>query len=229
MIKPFAESPLTEGQRKYRDFLASAEWQETRALIIDMDGGRCRICGSTEDLAVHHFSYNEDWLKCTNLITVCRRCHEILTRAVEEARGLRYSLVDFKNTSTVDAAAQRLLMAIRAKNGEFMAKTLFELYKGSLKQGGTPINILDLQTTRQIAEIVASTLNGQVYHCISFLDCNYVMRLHKLVNEYRAQACRHYLEEGFSPAEIQRFLGLNDAQMAKVMRNARKEEVTAGG
>ena len=218
MIKPFAESPLTEGQRKYRDFLASAEWQATRTLVIARDGWKCQICGRDEDLSVHHYSYKADWLLSTNLVTVCRCCHEILTRAVKEAGRMHYiwNRLPYEWPYFIQGS-------------ETMAQTLFELYTSSVAGGGEPINISNIQTVKPIAKIVAKTLDGQVHGPIRYSDCSYKSRLDELVREYRAQACRHYLEEGFSPAEIQRFLGLNDAQMAKVMRNARKEEVTAGG
>lgn len=57
-------------------------WSDTWKKIMDkkikMAGGKCEICGSTDDLTCHHLSYdrwggNED-LK-NDLICVCKRCH----------------------------------------------------------------------------------------------------------------------------------------------------------
>ena len=53
------------------------EWRRIRNSVIERDGGRCRVCGSTKILAVHH---RIPWVTCRddnpeNLITLCKECH----------------------------------------------------------------------------------------------------------------------------------------------------------
>lgn len=62
------------------------QWREKRQQIIKRDQGKCRNCGCTEHLHVHHRQYHYD--KKTGfrkqiwnynekyLITLCNRCHE---------------------------------------------------------------------------------------------------------------------------------------------------------
>lgn len=230
MIRPFDLHPMTEGQREYREgFLSSPEWIRIRPRVIARDGGKCRICGAHDGLEVHHFSYDEDrMLDPDNLVTVCRRCHEVLTAAVKKARVIKYDLGESSPKWSSDTMASVISNRIAAQNGQFVARVLFGLYRASLQNGGSPINILDLETLRPIHEIVTKTLDGQITTCISFSEGSYVMRLHELVNDYRARAYLHYASQGFSVEEIQRFLGLNYAQMAKVRKNAARVVDSSG-
>ena len=58
-----------------RPELNTAAWQRTRTLVRARDRNRCRICGTTEKLSVHHIRQGAgDSLD--NLVTLCRRHHE---------------------------------------------------------------------------------------------------------------------------------------------------------
>jgi 5-methylcytosine-specific restriction endonuclease McrA len=50
-------------------------WRQLRAQIIARDGGRCRGCGTTERLEIHH--RDGDWRNDdpANLVTLCVDCH----------------------------------------------------------------------------------------------------------------------------------------------------------
>lgn len=58
-----------------------------RELIISRDHGACRVCGSTNNLQVHHRQYQfivsiDDFKKPWDyeeslLITLCRECHDL--------------------------------------------------------------------------------------------------------------------------------------------------------
>lgn len=60
----------------YQRYLMSNEWKWKRDKRLAIDG-KCSICGRPFDLQVHHMTYsncpNE---QITDLITVCRNCHE---------------------------------------------------------------------------------------------------------------------------------------------------------
>jgi hypothetical protein len=78
---------------KYTKYIASKEWAFKRKARIAMDGNRCRLCdedGSRYQLEVHHrpMSYaripNESVED--DLITVCSRCHNLVTSSIREDR-----------------------------------------------------------------------------------------------------------------------------------------------
>ncbi len=52
-------------------------WRRIRAAVLDRDGHRCQVCGSTQELEVHHVlpvaaGGTDD---PSNLQTVCFDCH----------------------------------------------------------------------------------------------------------------------------------------------------------
>ena len=70
--------PLPDSQYKaYVKHLKSNIWRRKRAKAIKRDEGRCRCCGSTIRLTVHHIIYKGvvfvEPIDC--LITLCHKCH----------------------------------------------------------------------------------------------------------------------------------------------------------
>jgi 5-methylcytosine-specific restriction endonuclease McrA len=74
-------------QREARRYRSSAArkargrhaWRVARTAARQRDGQRCRQCGSSKALAVHHvtpISEGGDRYALSNLITLCRSCHE---------------------------------------------------------------------------------------------------------------------------------------------------------
>ena len=70
----------------YKIYLQSLEWREKRKIVIERDGGRCRLCGSKEDLHVHHRSYEFLGKKeeIYDLTTLCKTCHETFTFVIQK-------------------------------------------------------------------------------------------------------------------------------------------------
>ena len=66
----------------YEDYLRSDHWRVTRKKRMDLDGQRCVVCGSGENLNVHHLRYDhlghEDIDQ--DIVTLCHRCHTTLHR-----------------------------------------------------------------------------------------------------------------------------------------------------
>lgn len=63
-------------------YVNSDEWKRVKKQRLEYDGYKCRNCGSTKNLQVHHKDYNcfqgmED-IKM-NLITLCNDCHYKIT------------------------------------------------------------------------------------------------------------------------------------------------------
>lgn len=78
-----------ESQNNYERYIRSSEWinRPERLKAIERDGGRCVLCNSSEDLEVHHRTYesfgNE---KLEDLYTLCRQCHDIVTNLLRTRR-----------------------------------------------------------------------------------------------------------------------------------------------
>lgn len=73
------------------------EWHFARA-VIELDGGKCKLCNSAEELHVHHIiprrmrpdlAYDPD-----NLITLCRSCHLQLFRDELSMTNALFELID---------------------------------------------------------------------------------------------------------------------------------------
>lgn len=70
---------------EYYNLLKSPQWLEKRKTILERDNNKCRCCGGTKALQVHHRQYHVSkrtgemqlpW-KYENkyLITLCEKCH----------------------------------------------------------------------------------------------------------------------------------------------------------
>lgn len=90
---------LTTDHEEYVRFLRSPEWADIRAEVLERDGHRCQMCGSEQNLEVHHTSY--DYLGrdenggIGHLVTLCDKCHcdvhsffPELKKAIELSRSL---------------------------------------------------------------------------------------------------------------------------------------------
>lgn len=60
-------------------FRGSSAWKKKRLEILERDGYKCKNCGSTENLTIHHIysldNYPKMKLENNNLITLCTICH----------------------------------------------------------------------------------------------------------------------------------------------------------
>jgi 5-methylcytosine-specific restriction endonuclease McrA len=67
-------------QKKPRIRLSSEHYAKLRREILERDGWRCQKCGSSKNLEVHHMRHRSALGDDAqpNLITLCRKCHQIL-------------------------------------------------------------------------------------------------------------------------------------------------------
>ena len=80
MLIKFKDIPEEETST-YAQYLRSDKWREIRKKILERDGYKCKFCGSTENLRVHHKSYEsiyEEEFALNDLITLCDKCHSEL-------------------------------------------------------------------------------------------------------------------------------------------------------
>jgi 5-methylcytosine-specific restriction endonuclease McrA len=75
-------------ERQYANYiLKSDEWQKKRNQVIKRDKNRCRNCGTTIDLQVHHKNYDRFGNESLDdLVTLCYTCHEKITRLNKKKR-----------------------------------------------------------------------------------------------------------------------------------------------
>ena len=60
----------------YAEYIVSGLWAERRAARLEKDGGRCQGCGSSENLHVHHKTYERLGSELPDdIVTVCEVCH----------------------------------------------------------------------------------------------------------------------------------------------------------
>ena len=70
----------------YEELLKAPQWKKKRGVILNRDNHKCRCCGSTNILQVHHRQYHitkktgekkDPWAYDNKyLITLCKACHE---------------------------------------------------------------------------------------------------------------------------------------------------------
>ena len=64
----------------YQEYLKSDLWAAIRARALELDGHKCRCCGSRAT-QVHHTNYTKATLEGTSLkalISLCRPCHKFI-------------------------------------------------------------------------------------------------------------------------------------------------------
>lgn len=70
----------------YLEMLLTERWRQKREEILDRDNHKCRNCGNSQNLEIHHRQYHRDnktglkrepWdYDNKYLITICHQCHE---------------------------------------------------------------------------------------------------------------------------------------------------------
>ncbi|MFA4974048.1 MAG: HNH endonuclease [bacterium] len=65
---------------QYRTRAGRILWQAVREYALLRDRYTCQVCGSGEDLTLHHLKTREEGGSddAGNLITVCRSCHVVI-------------------------------------------------------------------------------------------------------------------------------------------------------
>ena len=61
----------------YYDYIQSDEWKKVKAKRLNMDGYKCKLCGTAKNLQCHHVSYEHLGKpdEIDDVITLCRECH----------------------------------------------------------------------------------------------------------------------------------------------------------
>ena len=60
----------------YKEYLETDHWKKTRKRALHRAKYKCQLCGSKENLNVHHNTYeNRGQEKDEDLIVLCQECH----------------------------------------------------------------------------------------------------------------------------------------------------------
>ncbi len=85
-------------KEEYHQLLKDGRWQRRRLEIMQRDDFKCRDCGTTDDLNVHHIRYlagRKPWeYDDGDLITLCGKCHK---KRHEEIEGMYYDCAKCKH------------------------------------------------------------------------------------------------------------------------------------
>lgn len=83
-------------KQTYAEKLKDQRWEDKRIHILRRDNSCCKLCGSHENLHVHHILYEEDtdpWDYDENyLITVCEFCHNRIHAQLQQNSHLKERL-----------------------------------------------------------------------------------------------------------------------------------------
>lgn len=67
---------------RYEDYLLTTEWKEKAQKRIEIDEGKCQMCGTTENIHVHHLTYHDIFHEnpYTDLVCLCEKHHKAVHR-----------------------------------------------------------------------------------------------------------------------------------------------------
>lgn len=71
----------------YLEFLKSDYWNKVRNKVLERDGYKCKVCGSIDNLVIHHKTYKHhgsELKHLEDLATVCSSCHKVIHRNIDK-------------------------------------------------------------------------------------------------------------------------------------------------
>lgn len=232
MIKPF-----NMGQDDYYAAMNSPKWfNEIRPAVIDRDHNQCRFCRCTENLQVHHIRYqddygNNDFFNMKNLVTLCRKCHQIVSDAVKEAKDTKIEIPAFMIKPGFDEAEQiknRIKHAAYVAESDLIAETCFKIWKRTLDDDCGVVNLRNLEILKPIGEIIRMSIEYQAGMTAMGYSAAFAERTINKITNYIAEGYNHYLSAGHTDPDVQKFFKLTREQMVKVRRNAERLRTGAG-
>ena len=107
------------GYETYDEYLLSPEWRAKREKVLDEQGRMCCICGSTDNIHVHHTKYEEiDGVDVSPCRVLCGECHKKIHASSDYING-------------------RFGVAIAGLWDAIIANTMLVLWKGEIPLGNT--------------------------------------------------------------------------------------------
>ena len=118
-------------KEEYQEYLQSEHWLSVREERKKIDNYRCILCGSSENINVHHLSYENIGEEniYLDLLTLCKRCHFLLHDAIGEAKPkVEQCHEEFKTKLRIyvenNADMKEIYSQYEEKRGEIFAEAL---------------------------------------------------------------------------------------------------------
>lgn len=215
-------------EHNYYDAINSGKWVTVRERVIERDGGKCRFCGCTDPLQVHHIRYcndrgETDYFDTKNLVTLCAPCHQIVSEAVKTAKEMKIEVPTFvakPGMSFADQVANKIKHAAYTAEADLVADTLFKLWKRSLKGDSPGINMRNLSVMKPIGEIVMESIESQAGATAMGAGVAFAERTINRITEYLAKAYDHCSRDGMTDQEFMYTFKVNYVQLTRIKRNA---------
>lgn len=186
----------------YQIFLRSPEWECTSEEVKKRDHFKCRVCGTSQNLRVHHLRYGDDILNLEDLITVCDNCHKCLHKSVDAYKD-----------------AKRLAeKEIREKLSNSLANSVMDFYRNSFLKGDMQVDICNHDDFSGLEFALRSTISGLVYdkkNAIDYLSFENKSK-QKCINA-RADYIKRAVHAGKSKSYICNMLRINERQFYKLL------------
>jgi hypothetical protein len=222
--------PFNTDQGDYYTALNSPKWFETRQAVLDRDGNKCRFCGCTDNLQAHHIRYQNDrgetdYFDKKYIVTLCRKCHQIVSDAVNEAKQTKIEVPAFMVKPGISAAVQienKIKHAAYCAEADLVAATCFRIWKRTLDTDCGVVNMRNLGVLKPIGEVVRASIEYQAGMTAMGYGVAFSERTINLITQYIAEGYNHYLREGHTDYDVQRFFKLTPNQMVRVRRQAER-------
>ena len=199
----------------------SAKWfDEVRPAVLDRDHHRCRFCGCTNDLQVHHIRY-DDFFNPEYLVTLCDKCHQIVTNAVKKAKQMEIQVIlRASDADQIETIKRKAKNAIKDNEQDLLVCALFEVWKRTLDDDCDAVNLRNLDILKPIGAIIRASMEYQAGLPVS--ERGFTAQVRDMISRSLAKGYNYYRGEGFTDYFVQRFLKLTDHQMAETKRHAEK-------
>ena len=226
----------------YYHAINSAEWfDEVRPAVLDRDHHRCRFCGCTNNLQVHHIRYQNDqgepdYSDLKYLVTLCRKCHKIVSDAVNEAKQATIVVPAFMIKPGVAAIYDdinktwnKIKLNVSNAEADLIAETCFKIWQRTLDDDCGVVNLRNLNVLKPIGEIVRASIEYQTELGGTGYNAAFAERTINLITQYIAEGYNRYRSDGHSDSDVQRFFKLNPAQMIRVRKQAERLRQNGAG
>lgn len=91
------------------NYYKSPEWQLKRKQKLIESNYQCAICMSPQNLQVHHRTYaNFKYESLSDLIVLCKQCHELIKGRFEKYQDRKYNFVNLNTTQESDEVIELL-------------------------------------------------------------------------------------------------------------------------
>lgn len=174
----------------YQRYLMSNEWKWKRDERLAIDS-KCSICGRPFDLQVHHMTYsnfpNENM---TDLITVCRKCHEKIEEQKNYPQSDSFHIVN-----------------------KLIAEQFIKEYKDRDFSAGGDLNLCELATIKKHFFPFLKEHGGDLDHIVgtSVIQCFFRNRRYEVI--------LRYIEKGYPKEEAKKRLRFSGTMIDKVYIN----------